>query len=45
MQTGHLTVKLLNCRLQGFEAGAGKRSAEMGGFDGGSKRVKSDSET
>jgi len=30
---------------QGFEAGAGKRSAEMGGFDGGSKRVKSDSET
>eukprot|EP00092_Neocalanus_flemingeri_P016495 GFUD01017849.1.p1 GENE.GFUD01017849.1~~GFUD01017849.1.p1 ORF type:complete len:1547 (+),score=557.86 GFUD01017849.1:282-4922(+) len=30
---------------QGFESGASKRSAEMGGFDGGSKRVKSDSDT
>eukprot|EP00090_Calanus_glacialis_P044531 TRINITY_DN7950_c0_g1_i1.p1 TRINITY_DN7950_c0_g1~~TRINITY_DN7950_c0_g1_i1.p1 ORF type:complete len:1263 (-),score=483.66 TRINITY_DN7950_c0_g1_i1:324-3560(-) len=30
---------------QGFESAASKRSAEMGGFDGGNKRVKSDSDT
>ena len=31
--------------FQSFEQGTSKRAAEMGGFDGGTKRVKSDTDT
>ena len=31
--------------FQSFEQGTSKRAAEMGGFDGGIKRVKSDTDT